>query len=286
MPLRLDAAGGGHDSYRQMDVPWPAIVLIAVLALASAGAWCWLWTRRRVLTRLARVHGGLPQVSPWAAALTALWLVNRLVIAAEDWLHGEAEVPFDPETVLDALRLNFLLQLGMLGIFWMAALAGVPDGPQALGLAGRGLRRPWHGALVTVTAAWLPVFGTLLLTYKLRSAERQHAVLRMLQEQPSWEAYSWAILSAVVMAPLVEELLFRVILQSWLTARLGRTSGWIIASVLFALVHGFPDSIAILPLALVLGAAWLIGRRYWTIVIAHALFNAVMLILDALLPEG
>jgi membrane protease YdiL (CAAX protease family) len=155
-----------------------------------------------------------------------------------------------------------------------------------LGFTLRRFNRQLQSGVLTLTAAWLPVFATLLATYPLRSAERQHAVLRMLQEHPSVEAYFWSVLSAVVMAPLIEELLFRVILQSWLTTRLGRVSGWLIAAVLFASVHGFPDSLAILPLALILGAAWHLTRSYWTIVAAHALFNAIMLALDALLPEG
>jgi hypothetical protein len=269
-----------------MEVPWSAITLIAVLCLASGGAWWRVWRRRRALLRLARTTPPLRLISPWAAGLTGLWLVIRLAAGLDAWLRGEPDVPFAPESVLNGLRLNCLLQAGMLGVFWMAASAGVPGAPRSLGMTASRMGRQWRNGIITVAAAWLPVFATLLATYPLRSVERQHAVLRMLQEQPSWEAYVWAITSAVLMAPLVEELLFRVILQSWLSTHLSRTAGWLIASALFASVHGFPDSLAILPLALVLGAAWQLTRRYWTIVVAHALFNTVMLVLDALLPDG
>ena len=59
-----------------------------------------------------------------------------------------------------------------------------------------------------------------------------------------------------------------------------------VAAVVFAAVHGFPDSLAIVPLALVLGDAYQRRRSYWEVVAAHALFNAVMLALDAIMPHG
>lgn len=263
-----------------------AILLIAALCLASAGAWWWLLSRRTSLVTLVGLIGPLPQISPWAAALAGLWLLNRLLIEFSGWWYGQPHAPFDPGSVLDSLRLGFLLQVGLLAIFWMAVSAGAPGGPRSLGITGSRFSCQSRSALLTVGAAWLPVFAALLLTHPLRTMDKQHSVLRMLQEQPTWETYLWAILSAVVMAPLIEELLFRVILQSWLSTHLGRRVGWVIASVLFAFVHGFPDSLAILPLALVLGMGWLINRRYWTIVIAHGVFNAVMLLVNVLLPEG
>jgi membrane protease YdiL (CAAX protease family) len=268
-----------------MDVPWPAILFIAVLCLASAGAWWRLWTRRRAVFKFVRSGPPMPLISPWAVGLTALWLVNRLVIEIDAWLRGATDAEFVPESVLNNLRLSSGLQAGMFVIFWMAVGAGAPHS-RRLGLSAWGSAREWRNGVATITVAWMPVFATLLATYPLRSVERQHAVLRMLQEHPSVEAYFWAILSAVVLAPLIEELLFRVILQSWLSTQLGRIAGCLVASALFASVHGYPDSLAILPLALILGAAWFLTRSYWTIVAAHALFNAVMLVLDALLPEG
>jgi membrane protease YdiL (CAAX protease family) len=269
-----------------MDVPWRAILLIAILCLASAGVWWRLWDRRRTLLTFARIRPPMPMISRWAVGLTVLWLLNRLALEVDAWFRSAPEIPFAPEPILESLKLTCVLQAGMLGVYWMVAAAGMPGQAAALGVTSIQLSKQCRNALVVITAAWLPVFATLLATYPLRSAERQHAVLRMLQEYPSLEAYFWAILSAVLMAPLIEELLFRVILQSWLTTHLGRRAGWLIASFLFASVHGFPDSIALLPLALILGAAWHLTRRYWTIVTAHALFNAVMLVLDALLPEG
>src|SRR5690606_33733527 len=136
------------------------------------------------------------------------------------------------------------------------------------------LRTGW----LTVTAAWLPVFAALLMTMPLRTADRRHSVFQLLDADASLAIYAWAVLAAVVVAPLFEELVFRVILQTWLERFIGRAA-LPVAAVLFAAVHRFPDSIAIVPLALVLGAAYLSRRSYVEIVVAHATFNAVMLAL-------
>jgi membrane protease YdiL (CAAX protease family) len=55
--------------------------------------------------------------------------------------------------------------------------------------------------------------------------EHVHPLMRMLQEQFSLGLAELAILAAVVVAPLFEELMFRAILQSWLIKVLGRFGG-------------------------------------------------------------
>ena len=84
----------------------------------------------------------------------------------------------------------------------------------AFGAKSDGLAAQLRNGLLTVTAAWLPVFAVLLASLPLRTAERQHSVFQLLAVRPSLEIYAWAVLSAVVVAPLFEELVFRVILQT------------------------------------------------------------------------
>lgn len=267
-----------------MDAPWLALSLIAALCLASASLWVALWRRRRGLRRLNERRSRIPPISLGAIAITAVWLLHQLAVNVDSLLRDAPAAPFSPEAVQNALRLGCVIQAAALAFLWLALIAGSSARAVEFGVTTRDLGRQLRGGLLTVTAAWLPVFGVLVASYPLRSEERQHAVLRLLQEQPSLEAYAWAVLSAVVLAPLFEEVVFRVSLQSWLTERLGCRPALLITSLIFAAVHGFPDSLAIIPLALVLGSAWQLTQRYWVIVTAHALFNAVMLFLDALLP--
>jgi membrane protease YdiL (CAAX protease family) len=269
-----------------MDASWLAISLIGLLCLASGVLWLRLWTRRAALVRLFSRKRSSPEVTVWGIGLVFLWLLDRVYAEVSIWMLDAQPPPFSADRVLDSMRFACLIQGTALAIFWLALTEGRLSTARSLGVIGTDIGTQVRRGVATVTVAWFPVFLALLATYPLRSEDRQHPVLRLLQEQPSIEAYGWAVLSAVILAPLFEELVFRVILQSWLTTRIGAGAGLLAASVVFAGVHGFPDSLSLFPLAIVLGAAWQLTRRYWVIVTAHAAFNGVMLVLDAILPEG
>jgi membrane protease YdiL (CAAX protease family) len=83
-------------------------------------------------------------------------------------------------------------------------------------------------------------------------------------------------LAVAVVAPLSEELLFRVVLQGWLTERISATVAVPVVAIVFAAVHGWRDGLALLPLALILGYVFARRRSYLAVVTTHALFNSVM----------
>lgn len=58
--------------------------------------------------------------------------------------------------------------------------------------------------------------------------------------------------------------------------------------MLFAFAHGFPDSIALIPLAFALGYTYLRRRSYVTVMLVHFLFNGfnMLLALVALAVSG
>jgi membrane protease YdiL (CAAX protease family) len=90
------------------------------------------------------------------------------------------------------------------------------------------------------------------------------------------------LLTAVFLAPLVEELQFRVIMLGGL-AQMGRPMlALSISSILFAFAHGFPDSLALLPLAFALGYTYLRRRSYITVMLVHFLFNGFNMVLALL----
>ncbi len=55
-----------------------------------------------------------------------------------------------------------------------------------------------------------------------------------------------------------------------------------ISSVLFAFAHGFPDSVALLPLAAAIGWTYHRRRSYRTVVLIHVLFNGFNLLIAGL----
>jgi len=279
--------------------PLLPIAIVAALCAASAAVWGIRWRGWRGLASGSAAAGQppvsgdsrpsappvIPEVPPGAILFALFWIIYHLI---NDVLGLLADVPpqtFDPERTVTSLQQNcFLFAAGVVTL-WTLLTRGESAQFRAFGAGRERIGTHFRDGLLTVTAAWLPVFAALWATMPLRTPDKQHAVLQLLEAQPTFEVYAWAVLSAVVVAPLFEELVFRVILQTWLEQHAGKIA-LPMAAVLFAAVHRFPDSLAIVPLALVLGDAYLRRRSYWEIVVAHGLFNAVMLALDAITRHG
>lgn len=131
----------------------------------------------------------------------------------------------------------------------------------------------------TFCASILPTVLALLCTLPLRSRETQHTLLRLLAESPDPLVIFGLTCTAVIAAPLSEELLFRVTLQGWWQQRIGSKWAVPVIALLFAMVHGYRDGLALIPLALLLGYVYDRQRDYLAVVVAHALFNAGNLVL-------
>ena len=92
-----------------------------------------------------------------------------------------------------------------------------------------------------------------------------------------------SLLVMAVLAPLVEEAVFRGLLYGWLAGRWGTVAAWIVSSVLFAAAHVEPaHAILVLPLGLWFG--WLRRRTdsLWPSLVAHAVNNGVAVVAAAL----
>jgi membrane protease YdiL (CAAX protease family) len=85
------------------------------------------------------------------------------------------------------------------------------------------------------------------------------------------------IFAGIVVAPVVEELQFRIVLLGGLIQAGFQRIAVIASAVSFALLHGFPDGLALLPLAFALGYAYVRRQSYLTVILIHFLFNAINL---------
>ncbi len=91
--------------------------------------------------------------------------------------------------------------------------------------------------------------------------------------------------AGVAVAPLVEELVFRGLLQGALVRRWGTTAGLVTASTLFALAHGFLTAFPIyFFLGMGFGFVTLATRSIWAGVTLHAANNALAYASSLLLP--
>ena len=89
----------------------------------------------------------------------------------------------------------------------------------------------------------------------------------------------WAIMTSVVAAPILEEVLFRGILQESLTEKLGGWRGVLAASAVFGIVHIIPQQmINAFFIGIILGYIYIKTRSLLSVILIHAINNALAFI--------
>ena len=158
-----------------------------------------------------------------------------------------------------------------------------------------GLPSTWRQAAsdvrigVTALVAAFPVYFVQALLVEF-AGQSSHPLLVKLQQEPATDLFLTALLTASVVAPLFEELVFRLLLQGWLEKVADRQPELpestrrggpiLISSLLFALAHlsHGPDPVALFLLALVLGYLYQRTHRLLPCIVLHSLFNASSLL--------
>jgi membrane protease YdiL (CAAX protease family) len=235
-----------------------------------------------VLFFIGTARSGLPPPTNHGGIYAESFAVYMVVFLALGIGHRLLKVP-GPELLLTAAAM--LLSLGA-GLLW-PVLRGVPwrQVRREVGLTLG--RRPWLEPIIGLGgyALVLPIFGvgiivsSVLIQYERRAqvGERpeqhfapveqpSHPIVEWLQN-PDWSRLAQVVLVACVLAPLVEETMFRGALYRHLrnaTAGLGRIGSFllsaIVVSFLFAVIH--PQGVLAVP-ALISLALGLTVLREW-----------------------
>ena len=245
-----------------MSSPPPGTLLL--LAAAAAGVVMWVWAFRRRLSGGTVFRDGDGQTVPaWAgfAGAAGYFLPALLVPAAAD---------AGPTAALVRSLVAAAAGAAGAGLVWRAVRTE------------EGKRRPVRegvrdGGLAFLLA--LPVcLGLMAATREFRTVDAGNPLLKALLGDPSPAAWALIVASAVLVAPLGEELLFRgLILGSLRTARLPDAAAVAASAGLFAVVHPLQDWPPLFALACVLGWARVRTGSLLPCVVAHALFNAAFL---------
>jgi membrane protease YdiL (CAAX protease family) len=252
-----------------METRWWHGLAMAIIAGLSAGQAWWLWRR------WSRGDPPLPPALPsslacaLAASAALVSLVSRLAIDLND---------APPTPTVTGVRWALVINTGC---WLMLVTLHQWDRPRPVVIPPASVIQSVQWGLQGFLAALLPTWLMLAVTFPLRQTAPEHALLQLWQSPADPVTIAAVGVLAVVIAPLLEELQFRVLLQDWLTQRFGPRVGWLIVVVWFALVHGYRDGLALLPLAAILGAMYQQQRSYLAVVITHALFNALNLLLAA-----
>lgn len=207
------------------------------------------------------------------------WITVRL---SSPWFMAEPEIPKIPP--LDVVLRS---SAELIGISVAISLILVWTGSSwsELGLSTKQWREKVWTGVRGFFAAVIPMAISIAITAPLRR-ESRHPLLTLLGDSPDWRIVLCIFLAAVIAAPIWEELLFRVILQGWLTTLLPPISAVATVAVLFSLIHGLWNGIALLPLSLILGYVFHRTHSYLSVVVIHMLFNATMLALQLLNPPA
>ena len=267
--------------------PNGAVILSTFLlvgSLASLVTWAGLWItyqRRGYLLEFAP----RPAV-PWGPVGLVLVVLFAGQAIAGLFSSGESVVAEDfLSTALAATAFYFVMGAVLVGFLRLAGASW-----RDLGLPRDGRQAIWDVGLggIALLAAF-PVYFVQAILVQF-AGQSKHPLLIQLQEQPATELFLAALLMASVVAPLFEELLFRLLLQGWLekvvdqTPSLSRfTREWgpiLISSLLFALAHVShgPDPVALFLLALILGYLYRRTHRLLPCIVLHSLFNASSLL--------
>jgi membrane protease YdiL (CAAX protease family) len=211
--------------------------------------------------------------------LLALSFLAGLAVAASLLLVGivPADAPWQGVVIGS-------VAIGCAGLTYLGIeqLLARHDGP-ALPLVPAGERKSVGMSVVIALAGFVVALtGSTLLSVvqqELLSIEvsEQEAILTLVAEGSKFDLALLGV-SAVILAPVSEELLFRHMFFRRLLHRAGPTLAWILPALAFALFHYNLPGLAIYTwLGLVFAYAYLLSGRLWVAMAVHASHNAVVL---------
>jgi membrane protease YdiL (CAAX protease family) len=199
---------------------------------------------------------------------------------------AEATPAAKPDVLPAMLASQLVLGAGAGLALFLAARR--PAGRAGLGL---GVRYP-SAAPGAILLLYLPGFfvaGGLAILWmhvcRARGWDERQEILRLILELDTRELVAAGVV-AVLVAPLIEELLFRGFLQAFLAQHVGERAGLVGSSLVFASLHGRAGLPILLLLSLCLGWLQQRTRCLWVPVSLHALHNGLSLALELALNRG
>lgn len=280
-PVRWDTPEDGRGR-------WERVLVTAGVVLVTLFAWGFFSSMAILAAQTA-----FPAGAGSATTLPATTLPATTVPATTAPTTQGAAMQGEPFAMIGALVVGYAAASGVLVVMSRLLLVRAGGG-------GAGAVAMRSGALKSVAAGLLGLLLALPWIYLVHWAtvqtlralnievEAQHEILRLLREGGSgeggWRVIVAVILSAVVAAPLFEELLFRGTVQTGfagMTTRLlrsevlGRWAAIVAASVLFALLHPGWSWPAIFVLSLGLGYVYERTGNLLAPISMHVAFNAL-----------
>ncbi len=154
---------------------------------------------------------------------------------------------------------------------------------ESLGLTWPNLRLyAWRGLLMGMGIAPF-LLGVNMLVREVFPTQNKHPAFQLM-ESGTWGAFASVIATAVFLAPVAEEILYRGVILLGVSGVAGNRWGLAVSSILFGAAHYsvWPDPIPLALLGLILGLCFKRTGTLWMPIFAHAGFNGLMLALSLL----
>jgi membrane protease YdiL (CAAX protease family) len=264
------------------------VIAMLVCGLIAASLAVWYDLARRILAGHGLLAYEPRRGVPWTLGdvfvLGLIWPLGDLIavrISGGRGLLAEDELSTSLVAALTAVHLLWVA----LAIAYLVVRVGVSAAD--LGCDGSHLRADLRLGFLGFLAAVLPVYGLQWLVSQWFEPS-EHPLVKLIKDQPNVGLLALASFSAVVVAPVSEELLFRVVLQGWLERRVRllrrrgfRLAGWLpglpilVSAAFFATMHQGYDRIALFVLAIFLGYLYQRTHRIFPSIVLHGCVNAV-----------
>ncbi|MBT3567532.1 MAG: CPBP family intramembrane metalloprotease [Opitutae bacterium] len=227
-------------------------VLLANLVLAVAG-----------ILLLLRKKSNLSEKSSFKVRL---WEVDHIEVIA---LVGSLLIG-----VFGPLPLGFLPVLAMFAIYWISRKENYPN---LVGTFRMGWVKVMSDALIRLLRAWPALLAISFISSQVLSGyPKQESVQKLAEMQSLTEVFNIACY-ALVVAPVLEEFLFRGILFRAMKRSFGVGPALVISSILFGLVH--QNVLSFVPLTflgIILSLSYERTGDLRTCIFIHAFFNGFM----------
>jgi membrane protease YdiL (CAAX protease family) len=202
--------------------------LMVTLAAASLATWVALIRRMK--------HGPIlrfepRQPVPWSGA-AALLAAGFVAMVLADSLFGgnraASEGELKPQQMLERMGQSEVFEVGMVGVVLAAVvvLSGATTFDLGLPESMGGLLCDVRIGVVAWLAALVPVYGTQLVLVLMFGEPSQHPLIQMVTKEPNGLVLVAAFFAAVVVAPICEEIMFRLLLLGWLEKWEDARLGW------------------------------------------------------------
>ena len=201
-----------------------AVAGMLVMAILAAGTVCWVLAALKLAAGQPLVPWSRRRPVPWGLldlfGLFVLYFLSivvvQLFLSAMGWLPdvgGEADLTLADKGIL--VWANIGLQIGLLAIALPVIALHTAASARDFGIAGRELAHDLKLGVIGFVMLAPPVYaiqGVLVYFWK----PSKHPLMEMFKQSPEAGFFVVLLLAAAVMAPIFEELIFRVLFQGFL----------------------------------------------------------------------